>query len=488
MDYDSGIVNRRQYVLTNFECAIENFECEKFGKYYLYYHADLKIRRIEDKYGRCWLLLGEVYSVREMGSTPEKELSGTDFTSIEDIYFYWTGRWCLWGNDEIHTDATGMMSLYYYFNRGKWIISPSLNLIYNVFIDDFKGFIQTMTPNGSIDWHPAPLTKLKGVCRAFNSQKLCIVGDYIKPYYRDVISYDFAKKNCEEKSKLLTKYMCNAVYNISKYSDRKIWLALTAGTDSRITLAALLKMNIPFSTYTFHHEAISRGDKNIPLKLADKYGFDHIIIKRAYSKADKKLLRKYDEHTFYGIDDADRKFYGYGQYAQIPDDAITIKSVFEICRGFYYKKIRTQEDFERKIRAHYPDIDTYSNYHESIDMWFKWANENTNHMDIRDRFYMEERIGGWLSALQQSLDMFPMVQIQITNCSAILSAGYWYSQQDKEENRIVYEQIRNMEESLLDIPMNPPEYWYIIKICMKKGIRHPIVTLKKVMGRIARKK
>lgn len=485
MNVDTGIVNRRQFILTNFYSEVDGFKCEKFYGYFFCYQEDLKRSYICDRYGKKWILLGEAYSVKEKGSTPEKELKETEFKSVEDVYFFWTGRWCLIGDGEVHTDATGMMSLYYYVSKGeRWIVSPSLNLVYSSFREDFVGFKQKMIPNASIDWYPAPLTKVRNVYRTFNSQKLSIFETGIKTSYRDVINYQFSKLSDEDKRVRLTNYLCNAVYNVSKFSGRKIWMALTAGTDSRIVLAALLKMGIDFSTYTFDHEAISNGDKNIPFELAKRFGFNHKLIKRTENKPNIAWMRKYDEHTFYNIDDADRKFYGYGQYAQIPDDVITIKSVFEICRGFYYEKIKTPNGFKRKIKEYYPDIVSHSSYEESIDLWFNWAERHKNHMDIRDRFYMEQRIGGWLSTLQQSLDMFPMTQILITNSAAILSSGYWYSQEEKEKNRIVYEQIENMKSELLDIPMNPPEYWFIIKICIKKSFKHPIVTSKKVLKRI----
>lgn len=485
---DTGKINRRQYIISNDENQnIFGFKKKILGKCVIYYDSELKIEEVVDADGCRWILLGEAYSVKKIGSTPVAELKSAHTSDVEKVYFYWTGRWTLLGNNEIHVDATGMMLQYYFNYRNTWMVSPSLNLIYSLNRTIFSDFKQKMTPNASINWHPAPLTKLENVYRMFASQKLIISGNRVEAVYRSVINESYKNFSDEKKSGLLSDYLINAVTNISNYSGKKIWLASTAGYDSRVVLSALLKAKVPFSTYIFKHDNISKADIEIPQKMASEIGYKHIFIDKCQSLPEKELLNKYDEHTFFSIDDADRIFYADGQYSKIPGNAITVKSVFEISRGFYYQRIPDPSDFKKKIQEQYPEIKNYSNYQQSIDSWFDWIDEYPNGMDIRDRFYMEQRIGGWLSTLQQSLDMFPWTQIQIANSAAILSASYWYSQEDKEKNRICYEQIQNLYPQLLEYPFNPPERFYVFKGYLKKGIRHPLITTKKIFFRVIRK-
>lgn len=485
---DTGKINRRQYLISNQgDLKIIGMESRAVEDYFIYYDSELKWKQITDKDGCCWTLIGEAYSVKAIGSTPEVELENAHTSEIENVYFYWTGRWTLVGNREIHVDSTGMMLQYYLCKDSCWMVSPSLNVIFNANKRLFTDFKQKMTPNASINWHPAPLTKLDCVYRMFASQKLVICGDKIEPHYRKVIDEQYREYSNDEKKKLLSSYLVNAVTNVAKYSGKKIWLASTAGYDSRVVLSALLAAKVPFSTYIFNHDNISNADIEIPKRMADDLGYKHTFINKKQSSPNKALLHKYDEHTFYSIDDADRIFYADGQYSEIPDDAITVKSVFEISRGFYYQRIPNPNDFKKKIEEQYPEIASYSNYQKSIDLWFSWVEKHPNGMDIRDRFYMEQRIGGWLSTLQQSLDMLPCTQIQIANSAAILSASYWYSQEDKEKNRICYEQIQALYPQLLEYPFNPPERFYVLKGYLKKGIRHPFITTKKIIFRVIRR-
>lgn len=485
---DTGKVNRRQYMIcSDGTLQIDGMEKAALDGCWLYYDPELKWQSVTDRDGGQWTLIGEVYSVKKIGSTPVEELRQAHTSEIEDVYFYWTGRWTLVGNHEIHVDSTGMMLQYYYNKEDCWVVSPSLNVIYGTFRDDFPCFKQKMTPNASINWHPAPLTKLNGVFRMFASQKLVFSEGKIETRYRAIIDEHYRGYSDEEKKRLLSEYLVNAVSNVSKFSGKRIWLASTAGYDSRVVLAALLAAKIPFSTYTFMHDNISKADIEIPEKMAKENGYSHVLIQKKSRKPQKELLEKYDAHTFCSIDDADRLFYADGQYSDVPNDAITVKSVFEISRGFYYQRIPNAEDFKKKIEEQYPEIASFSNYQEAIDAWFAWVEKHPNGMDIRDRFYMEQRIGGWLSTLQQSLDMLPCTQIQIANSQAILSASYWYSQKDKEENRICFEQIQSLYPKLLEYPFNPPERFYVLKGYLKKGLRHPVVTTKKIIFRLVRK-
>lgn len=105
---------------------------------------------------------------------------------------------------------------------------------------------------------------------------------------------------------------------------RPIYLALTAGQDSRTAFAALVKSGVPFKAFTFLlSDGASRRDVRCAQQLCRLYGVEHTTVKsrRIGAKARKQA---YLEHSG-GVDgDRGREYAGGDYYRHVPDGALVI--------------------------------------------------------------------------------------------------------------------------------------------------------------------
>lgn len=94
---------------------------------------------------------------------------------------------------------------------------------------------------------------------------------------------------------------------------------------------------------------------------------------------------------------------------------------------------------------------------EGLRMWLEWTSRTPHdHLDLRDRFYIEQRLAGWQSSKEQVYDMLPLERFPPVNsarCYALLLAV-------DEERRARQQHQRDLVERLCPplagIPVNPP--------------------------------
>lgn len=124
--------------------------------------------------------------------------------------------------------------------------------------------------------------------------------------------------------------------------------------------------------------------------------------------------------------------------------------------------------------------------------YIDWVNEYLKlfpeDIDLRDRFYLEQRLRGWLSPLQQGLDLVLGERIHLYNSQMFICALLCLPEKKRRRKNFVKELIDRMAPELNNIPYNPPdpfcyglkkkiikamkmsprEYWSIIHRKMKR--------------------
>jgi len=480
------LIDGKQFIVTNRKfgyCDFLEISCKST---FIYYEKSLRISFATDVDGCDWYLFGQAYCVNEYGKTPMDDIKECHTDEIAKKYFFWTGRWCLFGNNQFHSDCVGLMSLYYFNDNGQWYVTPSLHLIYDFNFTTFQNHKKNLFRNGCLDWFPAPLCRLNGVKRTVATQYLLLKGGEITPEFRENLNFKKNKYEIDRDKKvdLLCQYLKTGLKNIQKFSGKEIWLALTGGGDSRTVLSALINQKIPFKTYLFDHPLITRGDKEIPFKIAEKNGFSHLYIKPKCKKS-PKLLNEFDTHTFFSLNDANRIFYARKQFEQIPSNVICIKSaVFEVGRGYYRNRIPnpnpSRQDFFRII----PDIGKFENYLKSLNLYFDWCEEHPIDMSLPDRYYMEERNGGWLANLEQAFEICPWDSIHIANSAAFVSEMVSLGVQKNNSKEINIACIQKMDAKLLEFPINPPDIFSKLKYYFSRLIKNPFSVVKLQINKI----
>lgn len=477
------MIDRRQYVISNKAKSISNrdFVESIFEDVYLLYHKDLLIQIEKDINDKNWMIIGDAYCVDVEGKRPVDDIATNASATVIKSSYTWTGRWALVGNNSIYTDATGLMGLYYFVYEDEWVISPSLHLIYELYKDYFGKCDDKAYEHYMCGSFPSPDTCLTGVKKLFPSQ--CIFFSSVSGLniqYQNKYNVD-NELSTEKKVTLIGQYICNAVKNINSFSDKEIKLALTCGYDSRIILAALLHENIMFEAFTMQHKTIAKADYKIPRQMSLEFGFSYTYIKRK-NKIDRIRLKEYDTHSYSTIKEADREFYAYKQVDEYAENCIILKGgILDLCRCSHLPKVASAEELKNLIFTSSPNTEEYTRFKNSLKKWFDWVEDHPNKLDIRDRFNIEQHIGGWLANLQQSVEISDAVYIQVANCAAIISLILSFSEEDRKGKIIYKELYKELYPKVLEFPINPKDWNQLIRYYWNELKCNPIKSiLKKV--------
>ncbi len=88
--------------------------------------------------------------------------------------------------------------------------------------------------------------------------------------------------------------------------------------------------------------------------------------------------------------------------------------------------------------------------------WANWVQKNpVPNLDWRDRFYIEQRVAGWLSAIEQSLDLTGSERFYMANCHHILSLFISIPDEKRRTFQLYNDLIETLHPVLLKFPFNP---------------------------------
>lgn len=478
------LVDRRQFVISNKYIEIDGFaKLEMDGLFFLYQN-DLSLQFANDKSGIKWMIAGDAYCVNLAGKKVIESIAEKETSEVCTDSFFWTGRWALIGNGSVYTDASGLMGIYYYSTDLAWVISSSLHLIYELYKTRFGDIRDKYAMHEASRAFPAPDTCLEGVKKLFPSQYINYSAEGgIKTRYQEKYTLD-RNRNFDEKIELLGQYIRNTLINISCFSDKKIKLALTAGFDSRVLLAALLRNNMEFEAFTMQHNYISKADYQIPEKMSAEFGFPYKYITRR-GKADVTRLKEYDLHCFFSIKEVDRDFYAYKQTDMFAEDCIVLKGgILDLCRSHHFQAVTSGKELQNLIIKSSPDTGIYQRMNHSLSEWFSWVEKHPNALDIRDRFNIEQHLGGWLANLQQSADLLDAKYLQVANSAAIISLILSFSEEDRKEKKIYSGLYHELYSKVGEYPINPKDRGQLIRYYWNTLTNNPLHSIQKVFKKV----
>ena len=174
-------------------------------------------------------------------------------------------------------------------------------------------------------------------------------------------------------------------------------------------------------------------------------------------KWDPEKEKDYVNFTAGNSKGADTGFYARGQFAKLPADALVLRSGLYEAGQSYGRSIAAAETFAEDMRNYYKDLTADPFQAEAFEVWLQNAEENSvEHVDIRDRFYIEQRVGGWAAAIEQSLDLNDFVSIQVANCAELLSILLSGNQQERKSLALSYQTMECLEPKVLAFSVNKP--------------------------------
>mgnify|MGYP002401316830 CR=1 FL=1 len=464
------MLHQRQFIVSRHAHAIRpDWVVRDIGGLILSHAPDLPVQRVLGADGTVWHLLGLAVQTDPARPDPAEALAATRAESIVDTYRSWAGRWLLLNNRAVHLDAGGTLGCFYGEVDGALVLSSSAALMAEL-LGDRAEFRRRLTHEAGLDWYPLPGSGLKGVRRLLPTQVL----NPTRPMGEDgsltvrrpfpPVRPGFSDEAAMER---LETILVTAVRNVHRTAvadgGRPLMLQLTAGYDTRLLLAAAHKAEVPFATFTFGHPDLTPGDRKLPPKLARLAGVEHRMV--GCGPIDPRRMRDYAAHTGGHTAALDGEFYANGAWDGVPEGSIVLHGgVFEVARCFYWGQIPPgltpdgEDTAARLFDCFRGKLYNPLSHYDALREWLDWVVRTPEIvMDLRDRFYLEQRVAGWLSAIDQGVDLTGRQLFQPGNCPDFLAIALALPVDMRRTSRHHAELIRRMAPELLSEPINPPQ-------------------------------
>jgi hypothetical protein len=345
----------------------------------------------------------------------------------------WAGRWALVRDGVLIPDATASLAIFY---DGTFASSSA------ALLGEGRARRPPLPHGIGMDWYPSPGSSIEGIRRLLPSQAL-----------RDgaPIPRALPQPRSAEPEALLESMRSRLTTALAQLAQRgTITLPLTGGHDSRTLLAAAVAIGAEVDAYTLEHPAITSADRDLPPRLARSAGVPHRYIRMGAS-LDSARLKLWDEHTAGMAVDADREVFAAGQLDEIAGFDFDLGDFYEVGRGYYDHVLPADGDVAETILQELP-----SPRHEDVREWVAWMQAHPADFDWRDRFYLEQRLGGWLAAIDQGLDLAGVSKIHLASCTSFIAEGLSLPYAMRRAGIPHDELIRRMAPKLAEFPVNPP--------------------------------
>ena len=314
--------------------------------------------------------------------------------NIEDIELVLStlvGNYIVIYKNMIYKDFGNLYKLFTYDNNNEILISNNALLfkhLLNLDLGEKKNF-----GGHNFAYCPPGKSCFSKVLTLYNSQNINIDG---KIYHNSLLKNKIINKlTINDFVKMHTKYCCQIItnlYNFLKAKEKRLFLTLTGGKDSRMILAICLHLKIPFEVITLK---INKNDLDISKEICEKYNLKHTII--YFDKFKINTKKTIEWKNIIGDEFIEK------------DNEIIQKEVLESimnegdCIIFGNGPEWVRKECASGGVNNIDDIN-YNLYKKWIK---KYPEEN---IPLQSRMFLEVKIAGWLASIQHSYDMCTNIQ------------------------------------------------------------------------------
>jgi hypothetical protein len=431
------VTHRRQFVLSSAP-VVPGPDWQSIpipDGFHVSHQSDLQVRSMDDD-GRASLLLG--YALPATPNTSgdlAKTLAGR-FAWIEWPYLY--------------PDAGALLPIYYGNTPDGPLITSSISLAAQAIGSTIP---ERPIARLALNWTIPPATPLPGFRKLMRDQRLHIPTakvEYIDRALRPIGSFEQARES------LATDL--TTIVSALREAPGTIYLALTSGIDSRTLLAASLAADLRFECVTQTFEGVNRNDVDIACTITRHLGLKHHLI--GPEDRDERVYHMWREHSAATYNDADNEFLlPQNQYRFLqPGDVLLRAHCFGLGKNYNASSLSgldfsnaTGDEIWSRFKPGKPNPEVST----AFDEWIAWRREHDNGLSLPGAFYLDQRIGGWVSLLEHGLDMLPGVPLPPANCDRIFSALITPCEEDRESKRLQRETIERLAPGLTKFPINP---------------------------------
>jgi hypothetical protein len=361
----------------------------------------------------------------------------------------WAGRWALILDGVLELDAAGTLGCFHRRIGAEVWLSSSASLLAELEPVLPVALVAIAHARG-MDWVPPPASGIPGLGLLLPTQVIGFDGKIearARPQPRRAAYPELLD---ELESRLVT-----AMHRLAR-AGGALRLPLSGGRDSRLLLAAATRAAVSVDAYTFEYDGMSRADRELPAALAHAVGVEHRMI--SAGAVDAELLQIFDAHTAGLVVDIDRMFFARGQWSEIDGGAIDLGGgVFELARCYYHTKLPPLAEVSAATVAAAIGEHLATSHPEGVAQWADWLVETPDaDLDWRDRFYLEQRAGGWLSSIGQALDLVGPARVHVASCGALIEAALGIPEAVRRTGAHHEHLIRRLAPELARFPINPP--------------------------------
>jgi hypothetical protein len=440
----------------------------------------LKVEQLQSKDGVPHWLLGIAVRADEPMSAISDGFPLRDSAEIESWSGFWAGRWFLISAERCWQDSNGCFGIYHRrVGTGLWISSsPALLGDHLPGAPSAARLPWHIVDNKGIDWIPLPFSTREGIYKLLPLRT-------IGPQTGGIASLRFAAPpvNAGEEMQAVLSALKTVMINWARAGFRERFMALTAGIDTRSGLAAAVAAKIDVEAFTTRFPITVERDLRWPPRIAARVRVPHTLRRLPAvdaSEADARMAAIAEHMDGTGWHRS-TMYMARHPYDLLKDPGQTVAhgNIFGgEGRCFYWAKLSCRG---REAAPTNPDhiLESFtfrSSWRpEPRELWSRafqaWIDSLPEPLplalDWRDRFYLEQRSGGWNSITQAFWDMLDGTTFYPGNFLWLTHLFLRFSPEKRKQGFPQREAIRLLAPELLEFPINPQP----ISITLRKTVR-----------------
>jgi hypothetical protein len=416
---------------------------------------DLAVERVTDADGADWVLLGLAAQTLAAGPDPAEATAQASTTSVPQCSQDWAGRWTLVGDGRIWPDSAALLGIFYGRDAaGHTWASSSAALLTQAVGGEPRADPRQLRYGTGISWYTPPRSRFEGIRRLLPSQTLDFRTGEARP--RELMPSLDPGRSLEAALGEVTERLVTPLQRLVRRGG-PVWLGLTAGYDSRLVLALARHAEIEIKTFTRVAARMSDADRVLPPLLARRAGFGHEFVRGGRGAPREQLVA---EHSAGHVSSGDAEPLLHGTRDRLRGVSVGGHG-FELASGFGGLRalpaaIGEPQELAVRICELFGEP-SGSSAAEGLAEWLDWVLATPQeHLDWRDRFYLEQRDAGWLSAKEQVYDLLPLRRFFALNAAATHSLLLSVPEAQRLGSRVQRELIWRLAPDLDDVPYNPP--------------------------------